>query len=144
MSTVADESTRPSPRLQRYATDRFLQINALIVVVLFVLGAADLVGMDSALGRAAHAVHELFGVMWWGILIAIFVIGILDKLPQELIESGRVSDAQLEAVVYANQLCNRQRLARDERHDAARRPLQPNLPINCVDDFDHGTLGALG
>ena len=85
MSTVADESTRPPPRLQRYATDRFLQINALIVAVLFVLGVADLVGMDSALGRAAHAVHELFGVMWWGILIAIVVIGILDKLPQELI-----------------------------------------------------------
>lgn len=71
--------------MQRYATDRFLQINALIVAVLFVLGVADLVGMDSALGRAAHTVHELFGVMWWGILIAIFVIGILDKLPQELI-----------------------------------------------------------
>ncbi len=85
MSTVADESTRPPPRLQRYATDRFLQINALIVAVLFVLGAADLVGMDSALGRAAHTVHELFAVMWWGILIAIFVIGVLDKLPQELI-----------------------------------------------------------
>ena len=71
--------------MQRYATDRFLQINALIVAVLFVLGVADLVGMDSAIGRAAHAVHELFGVMWWGILIAIFVIGVLDKLPQELI-----------------------------------------------------------
>ncbi len=85
MSTVADESSRPPPRLQRYATDRFLQINALIVAILFVLGAADLVSMDSALGRAAHTVHELFGVMWWGILIAIFVIGILEKLPQELI-----------------------------------------------------------
>ena len=71
--------------MQRYANDYFLQINALIVAVLFVLGVTDLVGMDSALGRAAHAVHELFGVMWWGILIAIFVIGILDKLPQELI-----------------------------------------------------------
>ena len=85
MTTVADESTRPPPRLQRYATDRFLQINALIVAVLFLLGVTDLVGMDSALGRAAHTVHELFGVMWWGILIAVFVIGILDKLPQELI-----------------------------------------------------------
>jgi uncharacterized membrane protein YraQ (UPF0718 family) len=71
--------------LQRYATDRFLQINALIVAMLFVLGVTDLVGMDSALGRAAHAVHELFGMMWWGILIAIFVIGIIEKLPQELI-----------------------------------------------------------
>lgn len=85
MNSVAEESNRPAPRLQRYATDHFLQVNALIVAVLFILGAADLVTMDSAIGRAAHAVHELFGVMWWGILIAIFVIGILDKLPQELI-----------------------------------------------------------
>jgi uncharacterized membrane protein YraQ (UPF0718 family) len=85
VNTVVDEEDRPASRLQRYATDYFLQINALIVAVLFLLGALDLVTMDTTIGRAAHAVHELFGVMWWGILIAVFVIGILDKLPQELI-----------------------------------------------------------
>jgi len=85
MNSLADESTRPESRLQRYASDHFLQVNALLVIILYLLGAFGLVGMDSAVGRAAHTVHELGGVMWWGILIAIFVIGILDKLPQELI-----------------------------------------------------------
>ena len=41
--------------------------------------------MDSALGRAAHTVHEMIGVMWWGIILAIFVIGVLDQIPQEFI-----------------------------------------------------------
>jgi hypothetical protein len=37
MNTVTNESTRPEPRLLRYTGNRFLQINALLVAVLFVL-----------------------------------------------------------------------------------------------------------
>ena len=82
----AQRASEPG-RLQRYREDRFLQINVAIVAVLFTLGALDLVAMDSPLGHAAHAVHELLGTMWWGLVIAVVVIGILEKLPQELIIS---------------------------------------------------------
>ncbi len=72
-------------RLQGYRRDRFLQVNLLLVAVLFGLGAFSGIGMDSALGRAAHAVHEYLGTMWWGLVAAVVVIGLLEKLPQELI-----------------------------------------------------------
>lgn len=41
------------------------------------------------------------------------------------------------------QIRNRSRLARDERYHSLRSPLEPDLPINCVNDFDHGNLAAL-
>jgi hypothetical protein len=51
MNTVTNESTRPEARLQRQAADRLLQINALLVAVLFLLGAFDLGTMDSVCAR---------------------------------------------------------------------------------------------
>jgi uncharacterized membrane protein YraQ (UPF0718 family) len=82
---AANQSPSTASRLQGYRGDRFLQVTGLIVAVLFTLGVSDVVTMDSALGRAAHTVHEYLGIMWWGLVAAIIAIGILERLPQELI-----------------------------------------------------------
>ena len=74
-------------QLAGYRRDYLLITCAAISAVLFVLAAAGFVGMTTSLGRAAHAVHEMLGVMWWGILIAIVVIGVLDRIPQAYVLS---------------------------------------------------------
>lgn len=82
---MTDQSPSTASRLQGYRRDRFLQVNGLLVLVLFSMALGGAVTMDSALGRAAHTVHEYLGIMWWGLIAAIVVIGILERLPQELI-----------------------------------------------------------
>ena len=74
-------------QLAGYRRDYLLMTCAAISAVLFLLAATGLVGMTSSLGRAAHAVHELLGVMWWGVLLAIVVIGVLDRIPQAYVLS---------------------------------------------------------
>ena len=83
-STIT-QSPSTASRLQGYRGDRFLHITGAAVLILFLLGISNLVTMDTALGRAAHTVHEYLGVMWWGLVAAIVAIGLLERLPQELI-----------------------------------------------------------
>ncbi|MDH3641626.1 MAG: permease [Gammaproteobacteria bacterium] len=75
---------KPS-RFAGYRRDYFLMVCSAIAIALLAVALLGLVPMDSALGRAAHTVHEMLAVMWWGIVLAIVVIGILDQIPQEFI-----------------------------------------------------------
>jgi len=79
------ETTSVAEQLAGYRRDYLLITCATIALALLAIAALDLVSMNSMLGRAAHAVHEMFGAMWWGILIAVVVIGMLDRIPQEFI-----------------------------------------------------------
>ena len=63
-------------RFAGYRRDYFLMGCTAIAVALLAVALLGLVPMDSALGRAAHTVHEMLAVMWWGIVLAIVVIGI--------------------------------------------------------------------
>ena len=74
-------------QLAGYRRDYLLISCAAISAVLFVLAATGAVGMTTSLGRAAHAVHEMLSVMWWGILLAIGMIGLLDRIPQAYVLS---------------------------------------------------------
>ncbi len=56
-----------------------------IALALWLVALFELTPMNTPLGVAAHAVLELVGAMWWGILLAIVVIGILDHVPQEFV-----------------------------------------------------------
>jgi uncharacterized membrane protein YraQ (UPF0718 family) len=83
---VSEQAVPAQPgRFAGYRRDYLLMVSSAVALALLIIALAGLVPMDSALGRAAHAVHEMIGVMWWGIILAIFVIGVLDQIPQEFI-----------------------------------------------------------
>ena len=47
-----------------------------------VFGAHD---HDSALGLFTGGIYELFGMMWWGLALGVFFVGILARIPRELV-----------------------------------------------------------
>ena len=67
------------------ARDYFLMIFSAMALALWLVALFELTPMNTPLGVAARAVLELVGAMWWGILLAIVVIGILDHVPQEFV-----------------------------------------------------------
>ena len=77
-------SDQPS-RFAGYRRDYFLMVCSAGALALLAAAMFEIFPMDSPLGRAAHTVHEMLAIMWWGILLAIVVIGILDQIPQEFI-----------------------------------------------------------
>ena len=77
-------SDQPS-RFAGYRRDYFLMVCSAGALALLAAAMFGIFPMDSPLGRAAHTVHEMLAIMWWGILLAIVVIGILDQIPQEFI-----------------------------------------------------------
>ncbi len=44
-------------------------------------------GHDHWLSIISHSVHELINTMWWSIILAIFFVGVLSKIPQYFIVS---------------------------------------------------------
>ncbi|MCZ6643080.1 MAG: permease, partial [Gammaproteobacteria bacterium] len=78
-------NTVASSRFANYRRDYFMMIFSTIALAQWLIALLQLAPMDTPLGIAAHAVHELVGAMWWGILLAVVVIGILDHVPQEFV-----------------------------------------------------------
>ncbi len=66
--------------------DWFLWLCLLASTAFYLLGHTDL-AHDSSLGIISHSVKELVNIMWWSVLLAIFFVGILSRIPQEFIVS---------------------------------------------------------
>lgn len=59
-----------------------------ITLVGFGYGMHYLIGMEEdsgALGVYAHSVHELLNRMWWGLLLGIFFVGLLSRVPKDMV-----------------------------------------------------------
>jgi len=56
-----------------------------MVAAAYPLGALHVGGHDSFIGIFAGGIYELFNRMWWGIAIGIVFVGILGRVPRELI-----------------------------------------------------------
>ena len=60
----------------------------------------------------SHAIFELFNQMWWGLLIGIFVVGLLAKIPRQFVMSVLGRDGGLRGILRATaaglllDLCN--------------------------------------
>lgn len=61
--------------------------SSLILVALFYAAALLIEGHDSWYAVISHSVKELMNTMWWGILLGIFFVGVLSKVPQEFVMS---------------------------------------------------------
>lgn len=65
--------------------DYFLWICILVVAVAYPAGAIFRHDHDSALGIFTGGIFELFNQMWWGIAIGVIFVGILGRVPRELV-----------------------------------------------------------
>ena len=67
--------------------DYLLRFGATGVGLLYAIAllATDTSELPLWLAAASSGIYELMNTMWWGLLMAIFFVGLLDRLPRELI-----------------------------------------------------------
>ncbi len=65
--------------------DYFLWTCLLIVGVAYPIGALMQHDHDSMIGVFTGGIFELFNAMWWGILLGIVFVGLLSRVPRELV-----------------------------------------------------------
>ena len=82
---VADCCGSAEPQAQR--RDWFLWTVLVLVAVLYFLGLLLPHGDGGAfqLATLAHGVVELFNAMWWGMAIGVFFVGLLARIPRDLV-----------------------------------------------------------
>lgn len=81
-SCHGDESTAP-------ARDNFLWVCASSIAVLYLAGLIlpHGEGLAGILGGFSHSVVELLNKMWWGIALGVIFVGILARIPRDLVMS---------------------------------------------------------
>ena len=81
-SCCADESAAPS-------RDNFLWICALSVLSLYLAGLLlpHGEGSSGAVATLGHSVLELMNMMWWGIALGVIFVGLLARIPRDLVMS---------------------------------------------------------
>ncbi len=79
-STAADSCCETPPR-----RDYFFWTCLVVVAVAYPVGAFLQHDHQSAIGIFTSGIYELFNRMWWGIAIGVIFVGILGKIPRELI-----------------------------------------------------------
>jgi uncharacterized membrane protein YraQ (UPF0718 family) len=81
-SAVAEEDScceKPSRR------DYLFWVSLTMVVVAYPIGATMQFDHQSAVGVFTSGIFELFNQMWWGMAIGIVFVGVLGRMPRELV-----------------------------------------------------------
>ncbi|KIT17318.1 permease [Jannaschia aquimarina] len=65
--------------------DWLLWGSAAIIVVFYVAGFVLPHDAPYGLGRFAHSVQKMMNVMWWGILVGMLAVGLIDRVPREFV-----------------------------------------------------------
>ncbi len=65
--------------------DYFLWTCLLVVALAYAVGAFRPHDHDSMIGIFTGGVYELFNAMWWGIALGIIFVGLLGRIPRELV-----------------------------------------------------------
>ncbi|MEM8975254.1 MAG: permease [Pseudomonadota bacterium] len=103
----------PAPVQQRRRIDWTLWGSASFVIAGYlgylVSGSSE---THSALQHFSHGVFEMMNTMWWGILLGIFFVGLLDRVPREVVFTVLGGTSRLGGIVRATgagllfDLCN--------------------------------------
>lgn len=81
--------------------DYFLWVSVLIVAVAYPLGAFLQHDHATVLGIFTGGIFELFNQMWWGIVIGVVFVGILGRVPRDLVMGMLGRDAGLAGMLRA-------------------------------------------
>ena len=79
--TAGEDSCCETPARRDY----FFWTCLIVVAVAYPLGAMSPHDHDTALGVFTGGVYELFNAMWWGIALGIIFVGLLSRIPRELV-----------------------------------------------------------
>lgn len=80
-STGAEDSCCETPARRDY----FFWTCLIIVAIAYAWGAFGDHDHDSVIGIFTGGVYELFNAMWWGIALGIVFVGLLSRIPRELV-----------------------------------------------------------
>jgi uncharacterized membrane protein YraQ (UPF0718 family) len=95
--TSAEDSCCETPARR----DWLFILSVAAIAVAYPYGALVGHAHDSALAVFASGIFELFNRMWWGILIGIVFVGLLSKVPRELVMAMLGRDGGLNGLVRA-------------------------------------------
>jgi len=76
-----------SPCHQKDKTDWFLWTCLSIVLILYVLSLSEFDNFAVWITTIQQSVYELINTMWWGIFLGIIMLGLLTKVPKEMVIS---------------------------------------------------------
>jgi uncharacterized membrane protein YraQ (UPF0718 family) len=65
--------------------DYFLWVSLLVVAVAYPVGAFMRHDHESAIGVFTGGIFELFNQMWWGIAVGVVFVGVLGRVPRDLV-----------------------------------------------------------
>ncbi|MEM6901687.1 MAG: permease [Pseudomonadota bacterium] len=112
-ATTESKAAAPQTTWQRVRAFDWMLWGSVVFVVLgygtYLLSPGH---SDSALHHYTHGVFELMNTLWWGLLLGIFFVGLMDRIPKELIikamSGGRPSTgiAKATAAGVAFDLCS--------------------------------------
>ena len=80
-SPAAEDSCCETPAKRDY----FLWICVLVVTIAYLVGAFMPHDHESTIGIFTGGIVELFNQMWWGIAIGVIFVGILGRVPRDLV-----------------------------------------------------------
>ena len=92
--------------------DRLLWGSALIITVAYATSFFVGHGALYGLGHFTHAIQEMVHLMWWGILIGMIAVGLIDRIPREFVigvigrEQNTKSIARAVLAGFFLDLCN--------------------------------------
>jgi len=68
----------------RWRPDWMLLISALVVLPAWILGWL-MPGLPEPVARFAHSCHDIMGKAWWGLLLGVFAVGLLARVPRSTV-----------------------------------------------------------
>ncbi len=95
--SVAEGSCCETPARRDY----FLWASLLVVAVAYLAGAVLRHDHETPLGIFTGGIFELFNQMWWGIAIGIVFVGVLGRVPRELVMGILGRDGGLSGMLRA-------------------------------------------
>lgn len=92
--------------------DWLLWGSGLTILVAYLASFVVAPGEAGVLGTFVHAVHETMNLMWWGILVGMIAVGLIDRVPRRFVvgvigrDQGATSLARAVLAGFLLDLCN--------------------------------------
>lgn len=87
-----------SPAASKSSFDWLLWGSAFLVILAYSTHLSGVAGLPQWMQRMTHGVFELMNTMWWGVVLAAVFVGVLGRIPQNLITAVLGKGGSLQGV----------------------------------------------
>lgn len=91
----------PAPASGRRRIDWLMAIGVIFTVLGYGWHLIQGEGAHGPIGHFAMGVYELMNIMWWGILMGIVAVGLMDRVPREVIISALAGERRVTGILRA-------------------------------------------